>query len=241
MLWNLFSWLRGAFQTLFASSCPAASYQSQVSCLHLLGKVLHQPSLSQVSWSWSESWSVSFPHLPVFIHMYTPCLLKPGLTARAAPEGRQSVETGTSRAGSALAALVLDCLYTGYSPPLPMFIQQRVNNSYWHLWVQLQNYKAHCCSSIAIHLLFFCDHSFVLWKNITLFIKLDFKIHKHKEFNSIVFAIESFDHNRWLYYFNPLSYLPVLFKEQDFLAEFTRLDSYISENTDIVFRILNLF
>lgn len=54
----------------------------------------------------------------------------------------------------------------------------------WHLWVQFQNYKAHCCSLIAIHLLFFCDHCLVLWKNITLFMKLDFKIYKCKEFNN---------------------------------------------------------
>lgn len=62
-----------------------------------------------------------------------------------------------SWAASALAALVLDCLYTWYSLPLPVFVQQRVNNSYWHLWVQFQSYKAHCCSLIAIHLLFFYD------------------------------------------------------------------------------------
>lgn len=51
----------------------------------------------------------------------TPSLPKAELTARAAPEGKQGVksglkvqgvETGTSRAGSALAALVLDNLYT---------------------------------------------------------------------------------------------------------------------------------
>lgn len=72
--------------------------------------------------------------------------------------------------------------------------------------------------------------------------KPDFKIYKCKEFNSIFFfPIDSFDLNWWLCYSNPLAYLSVLFKEQDFLAEFTRLDSYISDNIDIIFRILNLF
>lgn len=52
--------------------------------------------------------------------------------------------------------------------------------------------------------------------------KLDFKIYKCKEFDSNFFVMESFDHNRLLYYFNLFSYLSVLFKEQqDFLAEFT--------------------
>lgn len=92
VLQNLFSCLHGTFQAPFASSSFAASCQSQVSCLHLLGKVPHQSSLSQVSWSWSGSWSVLFPIIHVFIHMCAPYLPKPGLTARAAPEGRQGVD-----------------------------------------------------------------------------------------------------------------------------------------------------